>query len=276
MNIFIVGLGLIGGSLAEGLHLKGHHLYGYDQDDVVMKEAIEKKLIDQDSNIASLSEAELVILALYPKDNVSFMKQYGHQLKPGQILTDISGTKTWMMQEIEKILPDGVSYTSLHPMAGREMSGFNYRSAYLFAHANLIMVKGPKSSPYDEIILRGIADELKFGKITVTDAKTHDELIAFTSQLTHILAVCLMHVDSDPLTKEATGDSFRDLTRIAKINEVMWSELFLENKEALLKMIETFEKELEYTKTLIQDEDQETIKKYLKDAKEKRKTFDIH
>ena len=81
MNIFIVGLGLIGGSLAEGLHLKGHHLYGYDQDDAVMKEAKEKKLIDQDSNIASLSEAELVILALYPKDNVSFMKQYGHHLK---------------------------------------------------------------------------------------------------------------------------------------------------------------------------------------------------
>ena len=276
MNIFIVGLGLIGGSLAEGLHLKGHHLYGYDQDDVVMKETIEKKLIDQDSNIASLSEAELVILALYPKDNVSFMKQYGHQLKPGQILTDISGTKTWMMQEIEKILPNGVSYTSLHPMAGREMSGFNYRSAYLFAHANLMMVKGSKSSAQDEIILRSIADDLNFGKITVTDAKTHDELIAFTSQLTHILAVCLMHVDSDPLTKEATGDSFRDLTRIAKINEVMWSELFLENKEALLKMIETFEKELKHTKALIQDEDQETIKKYLKDAKEKRKTFDIH
>ena len=276
MNIFIVGLGLIGGSLAEGLHLKGHHLYGYDQDDVVMKETIEKKLIDQDSNIASLSEAELVILALYPKDNVSFMKQYGHQLKPGQILTDISGTKTWMMQEIEKILPEGVSYTSLHPMAGREMSGFHYRSAYLFAHANLMMVKGLKSSPQDEIILRSIADDLNFGKITVTDAKTHDELIAFTSQLTHILAVCLMHVDSDPLTKEATGDSFRDLTRIAKINEVMWSELFLENKEALLKMIETFEKELKHTKDLIQDEDQETLKKYLKDAKEKRKNFDIH
>ncbi|MDY0295001.1 MAG: prephenate dehydrogenase [Acholeplasmataceae bacterium] len=276
MKVFIVGLGLIGASIAEGLKQKGYHLFAYDLDEAVMEEAKKLKLIDETSSIESLGDAELIILALYPKDNVSFIQTYQSFLKPGQIITDVSGTKEVMMHDIEQILPEGISYTSMHPMAGKETSGFASRNAYLFAHANLIIVKGSKSQDKDEILLRNIADDLKFGKITVTDAKTHDLLIAFTSQLTHILAVCLMHVDQNPLTKEATGDSFRDLTRIAKINEVMWSELFLENKKALIDMIETFENELKHTKDLINLEDEEKLKTYLKAAKEKRKSFDIH
>lgn len=276
MKVFIVGLGLIGASIAEGLKQKGYHLFAYDRDEAVMEEAKKLKLIDETSSLESMHDADLIILALYPKDNVSFLKTYQSYLKPGQIITDVSGTKEMMMDDIEHIIPEYVSYTSMHPMAGKETSGFPSRNAYLFAHANLIIVKGSKSQERDEILLRNIADDLKFGKITVTDAKTHDLLIAFTSQLTHILAVCLMHVDQNPLTKEATGDSFRDLTRIAKINEVMWSELFLENKDALIHMIETFEKELKHTKDLINQKDQELLKKYLREAKEKRKSFDSH
>lgn len=276
MKIFIVGLGLMGGSYAEALKLKGHHVSGFDLNNEVFQEAKRLEVIDSLSSLDDMKKADIIILALYPKDNVSFIHKYRDLFKEGQLLTDVSGTKVWMMEEIEKLLPEGISYTSMHPMAGRETSGFNSRSSHLFTHANLMIIKGNRSKESDETILRLIAEDLKFGKITVTNANTHDRLVAFTSQLTHILAVAFMHADHEQDTKEATGDSFRDLTRIAKINETMWSELFLENKEALLDMINSFDFELQKIKDMISSNDQKNLKEYLRQAKEKRKTFDIH
>ncbi|HAX02777.1 MAG: hypothetical protein A2Y45_04690 [Tenericutes bacterium GWC2_34_14] len=276
MKIFIVGLGLIGASYAEGLHQAGHHVFGYDRDNHILNEAKKLHLIDEDSSLERIKDVDLLILALYPKDNVEFIKTHQTCFKPGLIVTDVSGTKAWMMNEIEKHMPEGITYTSTHPMAGRETSGFYERSPYLFTRANLMIVRGSKSGENDEKVLRVIASDLKFGKISVVDAETHDRLVALTSQLTHILAVCLMHADHEKETKEATGDSFRDLTRIAKINESMWSELFLENKTILIDIISSFEKELDLVKDMILSNDQEGLKTYLRQAKEKRKTFDIH
>ncbi|MDO9628529.1 MAG: prephenate dehydrogenase [Acholeplasmataceae bacterium] len=275
MKIFVVGLGLIGASYSEGLHKAGHHIYGYDINESLMEKAVQLGFLEKDNSLSKISAADLVILALYPKFNVDFVEKNKNLLTAGQLITDVSGTKTWMMSEIEKILPNGITYTSHHPMAGRESSGFESRNYHMFKNANFIIVKGKKSEKKDIEILELIAKNLKFGKITVTDAKTHDELIAFTSQLTHILAVSLIQSDHLKETKEATGDSFRDLTRIAKINEVMWTELFLENKEALVTKINEFMTELVYIKELILDDDKERLMNYLKEAKEKRKSFDI-
>ena len=121
-----------------------------------------------------------------------------------------------MMEQIEGILPKDVSYTSHHPMAGKETSGYQSRDYRIFKNANFIIVKGKKSKVEDEEILKNIAKDLNFGKITVTDPKTHDQLIAFTSQLTHVIAVSLVQSDHLKETPQATGDSYRDLTRIAK------------------------------------------------------------
>ncbi len=274
MKIFIVGLGLMGGSYAEGLKKAGHDVYGYDANPEIMNQAILAHVIHPSSDLTLLKESELIILALYPKDNVEFIKSYGHHFVKKQVVTDLSGTKSWMMKEIEHYLPEYVSYTSHHPMAGREKNGFNARDVNMFDGANFIIVTGVKSKSSDIDLLKSVANDLKFGKITVTDANTHDELIAFTSQLTHALAVALMHSDHLTETKKATGDSFRDLTRIAKINEVMWSELFLENKEALIKKIDDFSHELNALKSMIENDDLESLKTYLKEAKEKRKAFD--
>jgi prephenate dehydrogenase len=275
MKIFVVGLGLIGASYAEGLHQAGHHVYGYDLIEKNIEKGIHLGFIEKDNSLSKISVADLVILALYPKDNVDFIETHKNMFVAGQILTDVSGTKSWMMDEIEKMLPNGISYTSHHPMAGRESSGFDSRNFHIFKNANFIIVQGKKSEKSDIAVLELVANQLKFGKITVTDAKTHDELIAFTSQLTHILAVTLIQSDHLKETKEATGDSFRDLTRIAKINEVMWTELFLENKDALVTKINEFMTELVYIKELILDDDKKRLMNYLKEAKEKRKSFDI-
>ncbi len=274
MNIFIVGLGLIGASYAQGLKKAGHKIYATNRTESVVEFAIKESIVEKDNDISYLSKADLIILALYPKHNIEFLLNHKHLLRPGQLITDVSGTKAWMTKEIEAIIPDGISYTSHHPMAGKETQGFDARDYRIFKGANFIIVKGEKSKEEDIKILKTIASDLKFGKITITDAHTHDQLIAFTSQLTHVIAVSLVQSDHLKETPQATGDSYRDLTRIAKINEIMWTELFLENKEALIKKIEDFEFELDKFKKLIQTDDKSSIQTYLKHAKEKRKLFD--
>ena len=276
MKIFIVGLGIIGASYAEGLHKNGHKVYAYNRSERPISEGIRLGFIESDNTIEQLSKADLVILSLYPKNNIEFVKNHLKLFKSGQFVTDVSGTKVWMMEQLENLLPEGISYTSHHPMAGKETSGFDSRDERMFRNANFIIVPGKRSHKKDQKVLRLIASNLRFGKITVVNAQTHDELIAFTSQLTHVIAVALMQSDQYKETKEATGDSFRELTRIAKINEMMWSELFLENKEALVSKINDFTKELQYVKELILLDDKETLMKYLKEAKEKRMDFDVH
>jgi prephenate dehydrogenase len=274
MKIFIVGLGLIGASYAEGLKKQGHQIYGYNRTESTLDLAIKEGIIENDNHFEKISEADVIILGLYPEHNVEFLNKYQSFLREGQLITDVSGTKVWMMEEINKIIPEGISYTSHHPMAGKEVSGYHAKDYKIFKKANFVIVKGKNSLENDEIILRSIAKDLGFGKITVTTPEKHDELIAFTSQLTHVIAVSLVHSDHLEETKNATGDSYRDLTRIAKINENMWTELFLENKQALLKKINDFEKELDDLKNLIKNNDKQSIQKYLKEAKEKRKQFD--
>lgn len=274
MKIFNVGLGLIGASYAEGLKKQGHQIYGYNRTESIVDLAIKEGIIENDNHFEKISEVDVIILGLYPEHNVEFLKKHQSLLRKGQLITDVSGTKVWMMKEIEKIIPEGISYTSHHPMAGKEISGYHAKDYKIFKNANFVIVKGKKSQENDEIVLRTIAKDLGFGKITVTTPEKHDELIAFTSQLTHVIAVSLVHSDHLEETKNATGDSYRDLTRIAKINEHMWTELFLENKQALLKKINDFEKELDDLKNLIKNNDKPSIQKYLKEAKEKRKQFD--
>lgn len=276
MKIMIIGLGLMGGSYAEGLKKKGYDVYGLDLNESVFEKAKAIGLIHKGSSIDMIASMDLVILALYPKDNVSFMKRNIDFFTDQQLITDISGTKVWMVEAIEEILKPNMRYVSHHPMAGRETSGFEYRDDGMFKGANAIIVKSVLSTKNDIETLRSILNDLEFGKITVTDPKTHDDFIAYTSQLTHILAVALVNGHEDHDVKDATGDSYRDLTRIAKINETMWSELFLENKKALLSKIEQFKKALNDLEQAIQHEDAEGLKEMLKKAKEKRKSFDQH
>ncbi len=274
MRIFIVGLGLIGASYAEGLHLKGHKIYAWNRSQDKVYKAIEEGIVEKDNDLDKLTICDLVVLSLYPKHNIEFIQKYRYLFNRGQVVTDVSGTKEWMMDEILKNLPEGLSYTSHHPMAGKEISGYDAKDYRIFIDANFVMIPSEKSSQKDEVILRQIANELSFGRVLKVNAKTHDQLIAFTSQLTHIIAVALVNSDRFEETKDATGDSYRDLTRIAKINETMWAELFMENKPALLGVIRDFQNELQYMKSLILSDEKEELMKYMKRAKEKRLSFD--
>ncbi len=274
MKIFIVGLGLMGASYATGLTDKGHIVFGFDQNEEVNKKAVQDRIIVGYS-LEDLKTSDVVILCLYPKDNIEFVKNH-QSLFSRQLVTDIAGTKHDMMKEMVLYLPAGVSYISHHPMAGRETSGYQFRDSSIFKNANFLIIPSINHNPSDIHIIKDLAHDLEFGKITSLSAKEHDDLIAHTSQLTHLIAVSLMISDKSPHTVFATGDSFRDLTRIAKINEVMWTELFLENKAALIKQTDEFIKVLESLKQFIKEGKAEEIKQHLKTAKALRVKFDEH
>ena len=262
----------MGASYAQKLRDLGNEVHGYDMDSQVNFEAVKDKVI-LSSNLDEIKTSDLVILALYPKDNITFVKKHKNLFKD-QLVTDLAGSKLHLVEELDKIFPKSVRYVPHHPMAGREKRGYFNRDVTMFDGANFLVSNNEKVNEVDYNQIEALGKMLGFGRITRLTAKEHDKLIAHTSQLTHLLAVGLMLSEDEPHTKLATGDSYRDLTRIAKINEDLWTELFLDNKGPLIEQIEHFTKVLEKLKNDIQNDKVEDIKKALRDAKEKRILFD--
>lgn len=274
MNVFIVGLGLIGASYAEKLSQANFTVYGYDHDEQVMQKAKENHIIDPSSTLDSMDDAELVIAALYPKAALTFFKTHALRFTPTQTLSDVSGIKTELLEAIDACLPSSIGYLSHHPMAGKEHPGIDARDPNLFKGMNFLIVEGKRSRDVDYKHIRLLADALEVGTVSTMNAHDHDTRIAFTSQLTHVLAASLMHSEPALDTKTATGDSFRDLTRIANINAVLWSELFIDNAQALNIAIERFETALKTLKDAINDNKKETLEKLLNEAKVRRQAYD--
>ena len=275
MKVLIVGLGLMGGAYAYKLKSKGYKVYGTDINKKSIEYAIFNGFIDDGSVKPELfiQKSDIIIIALYPNLIVDFVKKYSKLFNENQIITDISGVKTSFVNEVEKLaLP--ASYVSHHPMAGREKSGVNYSKEVEFNDANFLITTTNNSKSYAVEILKAMGKDLGFGRINVIDIEKHDAMIGFTSQLTHAIAVSLVNSDKDKDTKYFIGDSYRDLTRIAKINEVLWTELFLENKDNLLNSIESFENELNVLKQAIKDDDREKLKELFVNSTKVRKGMD--
>lgn len=259
MNILIVGLGLIGGSYAINLTKNGYNVYGYDIDNDTISYALNSGWIKEGStNVDDYIElADLIVICLYPQLILNFLKENKNKFKKGQIITDVCGVKSSFIYEAALLVGDAI-YLSHHPMAGREKKGITFASGDIFKGANFLIT--PTSSCDEEIkILSDLAKTMGFGKISIISPEYHDNIIGFTSQLTHAIAVSLVNSDSDENTKNFIGDSYRDLTRIAMINEGLWSELFLENKDMLLSHIEKFEKELDTLKDSLYNNDKEKL-----------------
>ena len=274
MKIFIVGLGLIGASYAEGLKEKGHRVYGYDQDKTTMAKAKVQNIIEKDTSINDIETADLVIIALYPEATIAFLKAHQHRFNKSQTLSDVCGIKTWLLTEIERFLPAQLNYTSHHPMAGKETPGFDAKDKTLFKDANFLIVKTAKTHKRDLERLEHIANDLNFGQISLLTPQKHDALIAYTSQLTHVMASSLILSSKDDDAIKATGNSFRDLTRIAKIHPPLWSELFLNNKTPLLQAISQFKQALSEIESLLERDDEAGLKQFLKNAKKRREFYD--
>ena len=272
-KITIVGLGLLGGSYASGLAKKGYKVKAIDINQEYLEHALANKWIVEGSDDPSLvSDADLVIFCLYPNTLVKWLNSYQNLLKPNALLTDVTGVKRSIMSKINGFLRTDVKFIYSHPMAGKEVSGALYSDSNIFKSANFIVIKDEDIQAMQTI--KDLATILEFKNIVELDAKSHDEMIAFVSQLTHVIAVCLMNVSDNTHLKDYTGESFRDLTRIAKINENLWYELFMQNKDMLLKEIDAFTRQLDHFKEVIINDDEEEMKRLFRQSSMRRKEFD--
>lgn len=276
-KILIVGLGLLGGSYAEGLSDIGFEVGAIDINQESINYGINKGIIKHGYSCVKeeyVSMFDLIIFAVYPHQFINWLKEYQSFLKPGSIVTDVTGVKTWVDQELRTFIRKDIDYVLAHPMAGKEVSGVENADKNIFKNANYIVISNENAKEESINAIEDLGKILGFKNISRLSNEEHDEMIGFLSQLTHCIAVSLMTCkESDGLVKY-TGDSFRDLTRIAKINENMWSELFLLNKEELLSQMELFLSQFNKLKESIENEDIEQMKDIMRTSTIRRSYFD--
>ena len=276
-NILIVGLGVIGGGYAKGLSDLGYTVNCITKNRADIDYALKRGMIADGKDFVCeemVSAADIIIFALYPTVFVEWVKEYQHLFKSGAIITDVSGVKSTVVYKIQGFLRPDVEFISAHPMAGRERSGVEYSDPQVFVGANYIITPTEKNTEGAIELCREIGEALGFGRITLLSPEEHDRMIAFLSQLTHCIAVSLMTCNGEEGLEKYTGDSFRDLTRIAKINENMWSELFLLNKDALLSEMDAFIRDFADFRAMIERGDAEAMKEKMRASTKRRTLFD--
>lgn len=275
-KILIVGLGLIGGSYAMALSKKGYSITAISKEQPDIDYAIEKGIIScgfTEVNADAVSSADIIIFALYPNVFVEWMKEYSKYIKAGTLITDVTGIKGAIIEKINNLVPQGAEFIASHPMAGKEVYGVKNADDGIFRDANFIIVPTRDNTPNAIEKCKSLGELLGFRRISYLNPKQHDEMIAFLSQLTHCIAVSLMCANGDPNLVSYTGDSFRDLTRIANINENMWSELFLLNKDALLYEMDCYRNCFDKLYNAIRDGDERVIKDMMRLSTARRKMF---
>lgn len=276
LNILIVGLGLLGGSYAMSLKKQGYRISAIEKNSDSLKYALENEIIDCGADFADpklIEKAGLIVFALYPHIFCEWIKENGSLIKSGTIITDVTGVKSFIIDKINPYLADGVEFIAAHPMAGREVCGIQNSDDSIFNGANYIVVPTEKNTARAREMCHSLGETLGFASITELSPEQHDDMIAFLSQLTHCIAVSLMCSNSDPNLVKYTGDSFRDLTRIANINDEMWSELFLCNREALLKEMDSYRSSFDELYGYLKNGDRDGMRKMMRISSERRRKF---
>ena len=275
MNIAVVGMGIIGGSFCKAFKkYTDHYIIGINRTQSTLQQAFDCGAIDEMGNEESLSNADVVIMAVYPQATVEYIEKYGSYLKKGCIVTDSSGIKTEICPQMVALSKKfGFTFVGSHPMAGKETSGIEYANTEMFKKANFIITPTEKNTEKAIEFCHDMAYTLHFNHIAILTIEQHDRMIAFLSQLCHVIAVSLMNTHDNSHLVEYTGDSFRDLTRIAQINENMWSELFLLNKDILLDEINQFIDSISHFRDALQSEDEDEMKRLFIQSTQRRKAF---
>ena len=276
-KILIVGLGLLGGSYARVLKRFGFHISAITKEQSSIDYALSENIIDEGSislDKRLIGEADLVIFALYPHVFVKWIEENQSLLKSGAIITDVTGVKGSIVYKIQDMLRDDVEFIAAHPMAGREVSGVENSTDKMFQGANYIVTPTDKNTPGAINTCLELGRLLGFSNVTTLSPEEHDEMIGFLSQLTHCIAITLMTCNDKENMEKFTGDSFRDLTRIARINDLMWSELFVANKDALLSQMDMFADKFNELREMLKEEDIEGMRKMMRHSTERRALFD--
>lgn len=276
-NILIVGLGLMGGSYALGFKKLGFKVSAIARRQETIDYAVENNIIDKgyitpDKEV--LGKADIIVFGLYPQVFIQWIKDNQQYFKKGALLTDVTGVKGSVVYEVQAALRDDVEFIAAHPMAGKEVYGVENADENIFHGANYIVTPTEKNTPEAIEDCLEIGRLLGFGNVSILTPEKHDQMIGFVSQLTHCIAVTLMNCCDDENLKNYTGDSFRDLTRIARINDKMWSELFIMNRPALLHQMHRFEDQFDRLKAALLNSDEQTMREMMQISTERRALFD--
>ena len=277
INFLIVGLGLLGGSYAKGLKDIGFSVSAVTKNQEDIDYAVKNKIIDKGTTKIDpeiIGEADVVVFALYPHTFVRWIKDNQQYFKSGALLTDVTGVKGSVVYAVQEMLRHDVEFISAHPMAGKEVSGVRNSDPSIFKGANYIVVPTEKNTKDAIELCCNLGKMLGFMRVSVLSVEEHDKMIAFLSQLTHCIAVSLMCCADTEGMEKYTGDSFRDLTRIARINDEMWSELFLSNKDDLLLEMEKFMGTFKELYKKIKDEDRDGMRAMMRQSTVRRSLFD--
>ncbi len=268
MVIGVSGLGLIGGSLARAFSESGkHEVYGFDINRSSLLAAKLIGAVKDELNEKTISDCDIIFVALYPQDTVEYIKKNAHLIKKGAIVADCGGVKRPVCAPCEKIAAEnGFEFIGAHPMAGTQFSGFTRSRANLFKNATMIVT--PKENTDIRILhkLRGVLDDAGFSEVNFTSPDEHDRIIAFTSQLPHVISNAYVKSTTAVSQKGFSAGSYRDLTRVSKLNEKMWTELFFENKDNLIHEIDYLVERLSEYSQALKDGNREALTALLKEG----------
>lgn len=276
-KILVIGLGLIGGSYAEALKAAGFEVGAVTRSQDSIDYALSKGMIDSGTTDVTreyVSRFDILVFALYPHVFLSWLEKYQDFIKPGALLTDVTGVKRSVVYKVQEMLRGDLEFVGAHPMAGRELYGVRNADSSVFKGANYIVTPTAVNTEAAVQTCEELGRVLGFGHITRLSPEMHDEMIGFLSQLTHCIAVALMNSKESSHLAEFTGDSFRDLTRIAKINDEMWSELFLLNRDELLSQMDLFISKFGELRDALAAGDTDTLREMMRISTERRSHFD--
>ena len=276
-RILIVGLGLIGGSYAEGLTKAGFEVGAVTRSQESIDFALAKGFISSGTTEVTreyVSRFDIIVFALYPHVFLSWIGNYQDYIKPGALLTDVTGVKRSVVYKVQEMLRDDLEFVGAHPMAGRELYGVRNADCSVFKGANYIVTPTGANTEGAVVTCEDLGRALGFGCISRLSPEEHDEMVGFLSQLTHCIAVALMNSKESRHLAEFTGDSFRDLTRIARINDGMWSELFLLNRDELLSQMDLFIGKFGELRDALAAGDMDKMREMMRISTERRSYFD--
>ena len=275
MTVGIVGLGLIGGSFAKAYYEKGQNVFAFDKDKSVLDFAIMSGVVAKELNKENIKKCDLIILALYPEAAVEYFEKNASYISTKSLIIDVCGTKREVCKIcFETAKKHGLSYFGAHPMAGTHNSGYKYSRSNLYHNAPIVIVP----DNFDDIEtldhLRSLLEPVGFGKISVTSAEEHDRLIAFTSQMPHIISNAYIKSPTSKSHKGFSAGSYKDLTRIAWLNPYLWAQLFMENKDNVLNELDFFINSLNQYKKAIENDDEETLINLLDEGRKRKQEVD--
>jgi len=272
MKIAVIGLGLIGGSLCKAIKKKTDHIcYGVNRSQKALDAAFSDGAIDAAYLTTEIPAADLYFVCLHPNATIDFIVENADKFRPGSLVLDVCGIKTAVVEAAVKALtPHGVRFLGCHPMAGREFSGYEYSIATLYDNASMVLTPVEETNPDDVELVRSLAVDLGFGRIAITTPQEHDRIIAFTSQMAHVVANA--YVKTPMLEKHGgfTGGSFQDMTRVARLNADMWTELFMLNKAPLIEEIDNIVEQLKRYRDAMEAGDAAQLHALLKEGSDRK------